>query len=95
MGSKRKQALGRLVAGIYLGTLGAFIVIPVVGILAGIFWIIDWLKSLLLDEPLMSGQVYLASPLVWHYELSKFFLFGEEFPGYNPIDSEYGAEPTS
>jgi len=86
---ERKKAIGRLIAVLYLATLGAFVVIPIATLLAGIFWLIDWLKSLILGSPLMRGNRILLAPFVYHWELTTFVVWGDSFPGYNPWASEF------
>lgn len=87
IGDNRASALGRILALVYLATIGVIVVV-VFAILAWLWFVIDILSNLFLNRPLQSGRVILATPLRHHIKLFKYGIFGEEFPGYNPWSTE-------
>lgn len=86
MAGERGTAVGRIIALIYLGTIGIFVV-TIFALLAAIWWIFDILSQIVRGEQIEMGRVILATPLRHHLKLVKYGAFGEEFPGFNPWDS--------
>ena len=87
IGENRTSALGRVLALLYLGTVGAIVAV-VFALLASVWFIIDILSNIILNRPLQSGRLVLATPLRHHIKLFKYGIFGEEFPGFNPWSTE-------
>lgn len=90
IGRSRSSRIYRLLGGVYLVTIGATVVIPVLTILAAIFFLIDMIVGLIADRPAQRGRTLGTAPLHHHLLLFKWVLWGEPFPGFIPSGEHAG-----